>query len=87
MKKIILTALLSFAFLSTAHANNLFELTKANVANTNIGKNISGQLNGLDSCLDSCYYDFGDCLYSGEYDFICEIIFDECENECYDYYQ
>ena len=84
MKKIILTALLSFAFLSTANANDLFQLTKSNIANTSIGKNIGAQLNSLDSCLDSCYDDY---YYCNDSDFICEIIFDECENDCYSYYQ
>jgi len=87
MRNLLLTVLLALTYSSIVSANGDFQLTKANIFNTGISNKISPQISSLDSCFDACYDEFGNCLYSNESDFICEIIYDECNAECYYNYQ
>jgi len=81
LTKLLLTILLTLSLSSIASTKDDFKLKKSDISKSNIATIIEVKTVGSFSC-DECSNVFQDCINSGEQEFICEILEEECYEEC-----
>ncbi len=81
MTKLLFTVLFTLSFSAISSTSGDFSLKKSNLSRSNIAIFIGSNI-AKNSNYDNCGDVFQQCIDSGEDEFICEII----EEECYDGY-